>query len=382
MEIEFTAEQRRAREAFRALVDRDVMPHVDRWDQEELMPPEAIALVARVGYLGAAVPAEYGGLGLDTVTHGLLHEELGRGCSSLRSLLTVHGMVAHALARWGTREQRDHWLPRLARGEVVAAFALTEPNVGCDARHVETTAVRTSDGWSLSGTKRWITFGQTADLFLVFAQSEGAPTAFLVERQHLGLSVRALRGLLGLRASMCAELVLDGCRVPSEAVVGRVGFGFSHVASCALDLGRYTVAWGSVGIGQACLEASLAYATRRRQFGAPLLDHQLVQEMVTNMVVGVKAARLLCCSAGYLRGRAGAQAASETTIAKYFASTVAVRVASDAVQIHGANGCGGDYPVQRYLRDAKVMEIIEGSSQMQQIMIARQARQATAVHAL
>jgi glutaryl-CoA dehydrogenase (non-decarboxylating) len=177
--------------------------------------------------------------------------------------------------------------------------------------------------------------------------------------------------VLGLRASMLAELRLEGCRVPRENVVGRAGFGFSHVASTALDHGRYSVAWGCVGIAQACLDACLRYTSERRQFGSYLKDHQLIQQMLTDIITNVRAARLLCLNAGCLRDAGDPRAVVETTIAKYFASTSAARAAHDAVQIHGANGCGSEYPVERYFRDSKIMEIIEGSTQMQQVTIAK-----------
>jgi glutaryl-CoA dehydrogenase (non-decarboxylating) len=277
--------------------------------------------------------------------------------------------VAHAIQRWGSREQKESYLPRLARGPLLGALALSEPNAGSDAASIETAAADAGDGWVLDGRKKWTTFGQIAGLFLVFAQVAGKPAAFLVERETPGLTVRPLKGILGTRASMLAEIELAGCRVPRESLLGRVGFGISHVAAAALEQGRYSVAWGSVGIAQACLDACRAYAAERRQFGAPLADHQLIRRLLTNMIVGVRAARLLCLRAGWLRERGDPGAFMETMAAKYFASRLAVRAAGDAVQIHGANGCSDDYPVARYLRDAKVMEAIEGSTQSQQITI-------------
>jgi len=282
-------------------------------------------------------------------------------------------MASYAIWRWGNAQQKAHWLPRLASGETLGAFALTEPNAGSDARRIEMTAARQDDVYLLNGRKKWITYGQIADLFLVFAQSDGKASAFLVERDSPGLTFQPMHGLLGTRASMLAELAFDDCAVPKQNLIGGLGFGFSTVAMSALDLGRYSVAWGCVGLGQACLEAGLKYSSQRRQFGEPLRKHQLIQEMIANMVTNVKAARLLCYHAGYLKDVADPRSTAETLVAKYFASTMAPRVASDAVQIHGGNGCGSDYPVQRYLRDAKVMEIIEGSNQMQQILISRNA---------
>jgi len=373
MKIELTPQQKDARAAFRAFADEEIFPHADRFDREENMPSELIKKMAQKKYLSTVLPEEYGGLGLDMITFGLLNEEIGRACSSARSLLTVHGMVSYAILRWGTREQKERWLPKLASGQVIGAFALTEPNVGSDAKSIETTAEQQGDVFALNGQKKWITFGQVADLFLIFAQCDKKASAFLVERNSPGLTTKLIQGLLGIRASMIAKVHLNDCRVPKENLIGGLGFGFSTVALSALDLGRYSVAWGSVGIGQACLEASLKYADERKQFGEPLKKHQLIKEMIANMVTNVKAARLLCYHAGYLKDIGDPSSTAETLVAKYFASTMAPRVANDAVQIHGGNGCGNEYPVQRYLRDAKIMEIIEGSNQMQQILISRNA---------
>jgi glutaryl-CoA dehydrogenase (non-decarboxylating) len=307
------------------------------------------------------------------ITYGLLTEEIAKGCSSVRSLLTVHDMVAHAIHRWGSKAQRERYLPAMARGEILGALALSEPGAGSDAKSVETTAALTpgvaGDAWVLDGRKKWTTFGQIAGLFLVLAQAEGRPTAFLVERESPGLAVHPLRGILGTRASMLAEITFEGCLVPPENLLGRPGFGVSHVIAAALEQGRYSVAWGSVGIGQACLDACRAYAAERRQFGVPIADHQLIRRLLTDMIVEVRAARLLCLRAGWLRDAGDPGAAGEVMVAKYFASTMATRAANDAVQIHGANGCSEDYPVGRYLRDSRVMEIIEGSTQIQQITI-------------
>jgi hypothetical protein len=247
---------------------------------------------------------------------------------------------------------------------------MSEPNVGSDARQVETSAVRDGDSFILNGEKKWISFGQVADLFLIFAQCEGRPCAFLVPRAADGLSTRDINGLLGVRASMLAELRLTGCRMPQESLVGGVGFGFSHVAATALDYGRYSVAWGCVGIAQACLDACLGHAGERKQFGRLLKDHQLVRRMLSDIMTEVRAARLLCLHAGQLKEAGDPAAITETLIAKYFASRTAMRAAGHAVQIHGARGCSAESPVARYFRDAKVMEIIEGSNEIQQLTIA------------
>jgi alkylation response protein AidB-like acyl-CoA dehydrogenase len=379
MRVELARQQTNDQAAFRAFVAEEIMPHADRYDREEQIPFELIRKLGREGYLGAIIPQEEEGRGMDLITYGLLTEEIGRACSSVRSLLTVHDMVAQSLVRWGSRDQRKYWLPRLASGEIIAAFALTESNVGSDARSIETTATLSGDTYVLNGQKKWITFGQIADLFLVFGQQQGQTCAFLVERNTPGLSIEPIFGMLGVRASMLAELHFDDCRIPKENLVGRVGLGFSHVACYALDLGRYSVACGCVGIGQSCLDACLSYTSQRKQFGVHLKDHQLIQRMITEMVTQVRAARLLCHQAGYAKQSADPRTFMETAIAKYYASRMATKASCDAVQIHGANGCSDDYPLQRYLRDAKITEVIEGSTEIQQIAIANYAYQGYAL---
>ncbi len=369
MKIELTPEQRALRSEVRAFVQQEIAPHAGQWDREEATPRGIVDKLVERGWLGSMVPAEHGGKGLDMISYGVLTEEIGRGCSSIRSLLTVHDMACRGILRWGNQRQKESWLPRLARGEILGAFALSEPEAGSDAMSIQTKAVEVDGGYALDGTKKWITYGQIADLYLLFAKLDGKPTAFLVERETPGLTVTPLRGILGTRASMLAELKLEGAR--TEDMVGRPGFGVSHVVGAALDQGRYSVACGSVGIAQACLDACLAYARERQQFGQPLFEHQLVRAMLSDMITNVRAARLLCMRAGYLRDTGDPGAIAETSVAKYFASTTANRAASDAVQIHGGNGCHEDFPVSRYFRDAKVMEIIEGSTQIQQSTIAR-----------
>ena len=373
MKLELTSAQKNDQTEFRGFVNEEIAPHADRFDREERVPPEVIGKIARKGYLGALLPAEHGGREMDAITCGLLNEEIGRGCSSLRSLLTVHGMVSHSILKWGSKQQKERWLAQLASGETIGAFALTEPEAGSDAKNIRTTANLAGTHYVLKGRKKWITFGQIADLFLVFAQCEGKSTAFLLEKDTPGLSITPISGMLGVRASMLAELSLEDCVIPKENLLGRVGFGIPFIASSALDYGRYSVAWGCVGVAQACLDACAQYTSERKQFGVYLRDHQLIQQMLTDMLTNTKASRLLCFQAGYLRETGDPRAIVETSIAKYFASTTLNKIAGDAVQIHGANGCSGDYPVQRYLRDAKIMEIIEGSTQLQQTNIAKYA---------
>ncbi|WP_413198528.1 acyl-CoA dehydrogenase family protein [Nostoc piscinale] len=375
MKLELSAQQKNAQAEFRAFVNQEICPDAGKWDRQEFTPPELIKKIAQRGFLGAILPQEYGGQAMDMITYGILNEEIGRGCSSIRSLLTVHNMVAHAVCKWGNKSQKEYWLPKLASGEIIAAFALSEPNVGSDAKSVETTAALVGDAYVLNGQKKWITYGQIADIYLVFAQCEGKPTAFLVEKNSPGFTVKPMSGILGVRASMSAELYFHNCQIPRENLVGRLGFGFAYIAASALDYGRYSVAAGCVGIAQACLEACIKYTNERKQFGVYLKEHQLIRQKITQMIANIKAARLLCYQAGYLKDINDPNSIIETAIAKYFASTVATKIANDAVQLHGGNGCSNEYPVERYLRDSKIMEIIEGSTQIQEITIAESGYQ-------
>lgn len=352
-------------------MDERVAPLADEFDRRQEMPAELIAELSRCGYLGGVVPAQYAGAGLDAISWGLLCEAVGRASGSLLSLFTVHSMVAQALLKWGSAAQRQQWLPMLARGERIGAFGLTEPAGGSDAGQSTTTATADGEDWILQGEKCWISFAQVASLFLVVAQVDGKATAFLVERGTPGLHIEPIEGMSGFRSAMLGRVLMDGCRVPASQMLGRIGFGFSHVAGTALDHGRYSIAWGCVGLAQAALDASLAYAGQRKTFGALLLDHQLIQGMLADMITQVRAARLLCLRACVMKEAGDPALIMETSIAKYFASRVASDVAGHAVQIHGAQGCTDRSAVQRYMRDAKIMEIIEGSNEIQQILISR-----------
>lgn len=376
MRIELTPEQEERQRVFRAFADREVDPRAARHDETGEFSPELIRLLAEGGYMGMVAPHAPGAPAPDPIEFGLLCQEMGRSCSSAHSLVTVQSMSLSALLRWGSAQQREDWGTRLAAGDAIVAFALSEPLAGSDAASLLTSAVRTGDGYELTGVKKWISFGQVADVFLLFARLDGGITAFLVERGSPGLEVVPITGLSGCRGAMLAELRLEACRVPSSSVVGRPGTGWRYVAATALDTGRYSVAWGCVGLAQACLDGSLGHACRREQFGRLLGEHQLVQAMIADMVADVEAARLLCYRAGWLRAVGDPESVMATSIAKYFASRMANRVASDAVQIQGASGFVQANPIQRHWRDAKIMEVIEGSTQIQQTVIARAAVQA------
>jgi glutaryl-CoA dehydrogenase (non-decarboxylating) len=372
MSLELSEAQRGARQRFRDFTREHISPFAAQWDREQKVPLEIVEKLRAEGHLGSPHPRHRGGP-LEPVTYGLLTEEIARGCSSVRSLLTVHDMVALGIWRWGSRELKEEFGDAVAQGELLCALALSEPQTGSDAAAVATEAFPDGDEYVLTGRKKWITYGQIADLFLVLARCQGQLAAFVVPAVTAGFSRTAITGIVGTRASLLAELKFEQCRVPKRYLVGRVGFGFSHVVSSVLDLGRYSVAWGSVGIAQACLDACLDYTAERRQFGVALREHQLVQRRITEMIADTRAARLLCYRAGYLREIEDPGATAETMVAKYFASRAAVKAANDAVQLHGANGLTEEYNVARYLRDAKVMEVIEGSTEIQQITIPRLA---------
>lgn len=361
------------RDEFRSFSRAEIAPRAEAFDRAGAVDDDLVSKLAGAGYLGATIAADHGGGDMDDVTYGLLCEEVGAGCSSVRSLLTVQNMVARTISRWGSAVQRSEWLPRLASGDAIAAFCLTEPGTGSDAGAVETSFEPAGDGWRVTGHKRWVTFGRRADVYLVVGRSAGGPLAALLPRGTPRLSLQPVEGQLGLRAAELAEVVLDGCVVPQEATVARPGFGFSHVAGTTLDHGRYSVAWGCVGIARACVEAAASYASQRVQFGAPLRDHQLVRRMITDMQVATDAARLMSIEAGRLRAAGDPHAIESTMAAKYFASTILPRVTNDAVQVHGANGVDPAYGVERHFRDAKIMQIIEGTDQMHQVNLAEVA---------
>jgi alkylation response protein AidB-like acyl-CoA dehydrogenase len=357
--------------SFRRFVSEEIAPLADANDRDEQVPPGLIRKLAGAGFLGALVSTEFGGSGLDWPTFGLLNRELGRACTGVRSLVTVQSMVTQVLERQGNAEQRDAWLRPLAAGERIAGFALTEPEHGSDAAGIQTAVVPDGDVLRITGRKKWISFGRIADLFLVFGRLEGKLCALVVERDRPGLTVTPLTGILGARASMLAELRFDDCRVPAGHLVSRSGLGLPPVTFAALDTGRYSIAWGCVGMAEACLEAADRYARSREQFGRPIGEHQLIQALLADMITDIRAARLLCEQAGRLKAAEDRCAMRELLLAKYYAARMAVRVAARAVEIHGANGFSRACAVERFYRDAKIMETIEGSNQMMQVMIAR-----------
>jgi butyryl-CoA dehydrogenase len=374
--VDFTLspEQELIRGTAREFLEREVVPHARDWDRSETMDRAIVGKLAEIGFLGASLPTEHGGLGLDTISYCLVMEELGRADSSVRGIVSVqNGLVGKTVARWATDEQREEWLPRLASGEALGCYALTEPGSGSDPASLTTRAERDGDDWLLTGSKIFITLGTWAELALVFARSgeEGARgiTCFLVPTDTAGFEARPIKGKLGLRAQDTGELFLEQVRVPDSVRLGAEGEGFK-VAMSALDNGRISLAAGCVGIAQGCLDASVAYAQERTQFGKPIAGFQLVQELLADISVEADAARLLTWRAAALADR-GERHTLESSAAKYYASEVSVRAANAAVQVHGGYGYVDEYPVGKYLRDARVTTLYEGTSQVQKLIIGR-----------
>jgi butyryl-CoA dehydrogenase len=383
VDLNLSDEQKLIAESAREFADKEILPRVRDNDRAARFDRELASKLGEVGYLGAPVAEEYGGRGLDYIGYGLIVEQVGRADSSARTVVSVQtSLVCGSIEQWGSEEQKREWLPRLCSGEALGCFALTEPDTGSDAANLRTRATKTDSGWSISGNKMWISLGNFAEVALVFAQTDPAKkhkglACFLVPTDSEGYSAQEIHGKLGLRASDTAEISLDGIEVPDSAMLGEVGDGFK-VAMSALDKGRYSVAAGCVGICDGCVDASVEYAKERRQFDVPIASFQLVQELIAEMIVKRDAARMLVWRAGLLKDE-GVPSTVETSIAKLYATESAVECANAAIQVHGGSGYVDDYPVERYLRDARVTTLYEGTSQIQKLIIGRDA---TGINAL
>jgi butyryl-CoA dehydrogenase len=375
MDFALSAEQELIRETARTFTDREIVPRARENDRNEHFDTELVAMLAAQGYLGAIVPPEYGGAGLDYRTYAIITEEVGRGCSAMRTVVSVQtSLVCSTLVRWGTEEQKQAYLPRLCSGEWLGCFGLTEPDTGSDAANQKTRARRVDGGWSITGTKMWISLGNHAKLALIFAQTDPelahrGLACFLVETDTPGFGHQEIHGKMGLRGSDTASLSLDDVRVPDSALLGEIGDGFK-IAMTALDSGRYSVAAGCVGVCQGSLEASVAYAKEREQFGRPIASFQLVQAMIADQRVLTDSARLLVLRAGWLKDE-GRPSTTETSIAKLHATEAAQTCSHLAIQIHGGSGYVDDHPVERYFRDVRVTTLYEGTSQIQKLIIGR-----------
>jgi alkylation response protein AidB-like acyl-CoA dehydrogenase len=379
MDFELNDEQRLIRETARAFTDNEIVERARENDRNEHFDLDLVRKIADQGYLGAIVPREYGGAGLDYLTYGLIVEEIGRGDSAMRTVVSVQtSLVCSGILRWGTEEQKQYYLPKLCSGEWLGCFALTEPDTGSDAANQKTRAKKTDSGWVINGSKMFISMGNHAKVALVFAQTDldrdpahphRGVACFLVDTDQPGFQPQEIHHKLGLRGSDTASISLDDVEATDDQLLGQVGDGFK-VAMSNLDSGRYSVAAGCVGICQGCLDASVKYSKERQQFGRPIASFQLVQEMLTDIAVKTDAARMLVWRAGYLKDT-GKPNTTETSIAKLYATEAAIECANTAIQVHGGSGYVDDYPVERYLRDVRVTTLYEGTSQIQKLIIGR-----------
>ena len=383
MDLSLNDEQQAFRDLARDFLEKEAIPHRTQWDRDESVDLSIIAKMAEIGFFGLTIPEEYGGLGGDYITYVLGMEELGRADSALRGIVSVsNGLVGKSILGFGTEEQKQEWLPGIANGTKLGCFGLTEPDTGSDAANQKTRARRIEGGWSISGSKMFISLGSHAKVALIFAQTDPSLgykglACFLVDTSHPGYTAQEIHHKLGLRGSDTAELALDEVEVPDEAMLGGIGDGFK-VAMSALDSGRFSVASGCVGVMQGCVDACVSYAKEREQFGKPIGSFQLVQAMIADMVVDMEAARGLAWRAGVLKDQ-GRPNTLETSIAKLHATEASLECANLAIQVHGGAGYVDDHPVERYFRDVRVTTLYEGTSQIQKLIIGRAA---TGINAL
>ncbi|MFE2751904.1 acyl-CoA dehydrogenase family protein [Actinosynnema sp. NPDC059335] len=374
MDLRISDEHRQLKELAHRFTEERIVPHAARWDRDEAIDRDLVPALGEVGFLGLGVAEEHGGSGGDHLAYCLVLEEIARGDSAVRGIVSVSlGLVGKTIAKHGTEEQKRRWLPGLCAGRELGCFGLTEPGTGSDAASLATRAVRDGGDWLITGRKVFITNGTWADVALVFARTGGPGpkgiTAFLVPTDLPGFTATEIRGKLGMRGQATAELALDGVRVPDACRLGEEGAGF-RLAMQALDRGRMSVAAGCVGAARGALEAAVGYAKQRQQFGRPIAGFQLVQELLADMAVETDAARLLTWRCADLADR-GEPFGTEASMAKLYASEAAVRVANNAIQVFGGYGYVDEYPVGKYLRDTRVTTLYEGTSQIQKLLIGR-----------
>jgi len=373
MDFDLNEEQKMIQDTIRKFADEEIAPVAAEYDKKGEFPRHIFEKLAGLGFMGTPIPEEYGGAGFDFISHAIVAEEIGRADSSMRGTYSVQvSLVELPIFKFASEEQKKKYLPKLTSGEWIGCFGLTEPDAGSDPASMATTAKEDGDYYVLNGQKTWITNAGLADLAIVYAKTDpeaGAKgiTAFFVERGYDGFSTSDLHDKLGLRASNTGEIFLEDCRVPKENVIGEVNKGFK-VALGTLDFGRYTVAAGCVGSAQGCIDICKEHAKQRIQFGKPIASFQLVQQMIADMVVECEAGRLLVYRAGHLKNK-DVPNTRETSIAKYYCSEMVNRVAYKAIQIHGGYGFSGEYPVERFYRDARINTLYEGTSQIQQLII-------------
>ena len=375
MDFELTEAQRLIRNTVREFAEKELAPIAGELERLKTFPEKPLQRLAELGILGMSIPPEYGGAGADTVSSCLALMEISRACASTAVAVSLHNtLTCEIIYRYGTETQRLKYLPALCRGAILGAFSLTEATSGSDAASLRTTAVRRGDHYILNGTKLFVTNGNRAGIIILFAstdlsQGDKGITAFLVEPSFRGFRVGKREEKMGLRASDTAELVLEDCLVPVEHRIGEEGEGF-RIAMASLVNGRAGIAAQAVGIAQACLDASVRYAKERRQFDRPIARFQAIQWKLADMGTEIEAARLLTLRAAALKDR-DLPCTKEASMAKLFASEVANRAATEAVQIHGGYGYIQDFPVERYLRDARVLTIYEGTSEIHRLIVSR-----------
>ena len=367
-------EQEELQTMVRKFTLKEISPYIREWDEQHHFERRVLDKLADLGLMGVCIPEKYGGAGMDYNSLAIVCEELEYGDTAYRTAVSVHiGLNSMTLLQWGTEEQKQQFLVPQARGTKLGAFALTEPDAGSDAGSLRTRAIRDGDSYILSGAKIWISMCDYADHFLVFATVDPAKqhrgiTAFLVERTSPGLETRAIKGKLGIHAGNTGEVIFNDVRVPVSQRIGEEGEGFK-IAMSALDSGRFSVAAGAVGLTRAALDASVKYANERKTFGVEIGRHQLVQQMIAKMEAGYQTSQLLVYKAGWLKNQ-GIRSTRETSLAKWIAADAAYDSASDAVQIHGAYGYSNEYPVERFLRNAKALVIYEGTREIHTLMQA------------
>lgn len=376
MDFALTAEHELIRESAEKFSRQFILPNIAERDREARSDRVILDHMGEAGLLGVSIPAKYGGTDTDYISLGIVSEELERGDTSARVVCSVHsGLHSLTILQWGTEEQKQRWLPKLATGAKVGAFGLTEPNAGSDAINIRTRAVRDGDCYILNGEKTWISLADYADQFLVIAVTDpeaktkaNGMSAFIVDRTTPGFSSRPLKGKLGVRAGNTGQIFFEDLRVPIENRLGDEGDGF-RIAMSALDHGRYTVAAGAVGIVTACLDACNKYATERKVGGEEIGKKQLVQQMIANMVAGRDIGRLLYYQVGWMKN-AGLRHTREVSMAKWQNCNFAFQAANDAVEIHGAYGYCDEFPVERYFRNSRGAMIYEGTREIHTLVQA------------
>jgi len=376
VDFEYTPEQTHLRKAVREFAEAEIAPHVMEWDEGQIFPLEVIRKLGRLGYMGAIFPEEYGGAGLGYIEYAIIIEELSRVDGSVGIIVAAHtSLCSNHIFKMGSEEQRRKYLPKLASGEWIGCWSLTEPEAGSDAAGTRTRAVNERGDWVLNGAKTFTTNAHYADVCVAMAVTDRAAaqhgiSAFIVERDTPGFRCGKKENKLGLRASATGEVIFENCHLPAGNILGRMNEGFVDSLK-VLDGGRISIAALSIGMAQGAYDAALRYSKLRKQFGRPISEFQTIQNKLVDMAVDLDAARLLNYRAGWMLDH-GCRVTRESSMAKLFASEAAVRIANEAVQIHGGYGFIKDYPVEKFYRDVKLCTIGEGTSEIQRLVIARQ----------